>query len=263
MARAPFTLTVLNASGDAVNGASVTVRKRADSSLATVYSAETGGGTASNPLTTDSVGRVTAWLERGAYRLDVSGAGVTAYSVNFDAAPAADGAVDATWLAAAALPIGVILPYGGSGDPAGGSWLVADGRAVSRSTYSALFAALGTTFGAGDGSTTFNLPDLRSRLPVGAGQGAGLSNRARGATGGAETHTLTPAETAIRNHIHNLPDNETAVETRTYAGGGASGIMGTATGVAATTNPNGGEANGAAHNNMPPFIALNYVVRVL
>lgn len=65
------------------------------------------------------------------------------------------------------VPIGVVLPYAGSSAPTG--FLLCDGAAVSRATYSALFGIVSTTFGAGDGSTTFNLPDMRSRVPVGAG----------------------------------------------------------------------------------------------
>ena len=63
------------------------------------------------------------------------------------------------------LPIGFIGSYGGTTPPEG--WLICDGSAVSRTAYSALFAAIGTTYGAGDGSTTFNLPDYRDRVPVG------------------------------------------------------------------------------------------------
>ena len=66
-----------------------------------------------------------------------------------------------------ALPAGVIVPYGGASAPAG--WLLCDGSAISRTTYAALFAAIGTAFGTGDGSTTFNLPDMREVVPVGAG----------------------------------------------------------------------------------------------
>jgi hypothetical protein len=60
---------------------------------------------------------------------------------------------------------GMVAAYAGSSAPSG--WLLCDGTAVSRTTYSALFAAIGTSYGAGDGSTTFNLPDLRGRVPVG------------------------------------------------------------------------------------------------
>ena len=70
---------------------------------------------------------------------------------------------------------GIIIAYGGSAAPAG--FLLCDGSAVSRTTYADLFAALGTTWGAGDGSTTFNLPDLRGRSALGAGTGSGLTPR--------------------------------------------------------------------------------------
>lgn len=70
-------------------------------------------------------------------------------------------------------PIGAILAFGGSSAPAG--WLLCQGQAISRTTYAALFAVIGTAFGAGDGSTTFNVPDLRESTIKGAGL-TGLSN---------------------------------------------------------------------------------------
>lgn len=76
---------------------------------------------------------------------------------------------DETWATPTAVPIGMVAPYGGSSAPSG--WLLCDGSAVSRTTYAALFAITSTTYGIGDNSTTFNLPDLRSRLPLGAGTG--------------------------------------------------------------------------------------------
>lgn len=66
-----------------------------------------------------------------------------------------------------AFPTGIVMPYAGSITPSG--WLACDGSAVNRTTYAALFTALGTTFGVGNGSTTFNLPDMRGRSPVGVG----------------------------------------------------------------------------------------------
>lgn len=99
-----------------------------------------------------------------------------------------DGAVTTDKLdAAAAIPVGAVMPYGGSSAPTG--WLLCNGSAVSRTTYAALFAILSTTYGVGDGSTTFNLPDLQGRMPLGAGSGAGLTTRARGDKAGAETHS--------------------------------------------------------------------------
>lgn len=82
--------------------------------------------------------------------------------------------------------------------PAG--WLVADGRAVSRATYGALFAAIAAVFGPGDGSTTFNLPDARGRALVGAGQGTGLAMRTTGTKWGVEAIVLSTAQ--MPTHAH-------------------------------------------------------------
>lgn len=79
-------------------------------------------------------------------------------------------------------------------------WLVCDGRAISRTTYALLFNVVGETFGAGDGSTTFNLPDPLGRAIGIAGSGAGLTPRAIGDSVGTETHTLTIAEMPAHKH---------------------------------------------------------------
>jgi microcystin-dependent protein len=83
------------------------------------------------------------------------------------------------------VPTGAVMPYAGSSAPTG--WLLADGSAVSRTTFTALFTAIGTTYGAGDGSTSFNLPDLRSKFPVGAG------------TAGSIVRTFQPTDVNITN----------------------------------------------------------------
>lgn len=93
-----------------------------------------------------------------------------------------------------AMPVGAVVEYGGSTVPAG--WLLCDGSAVSRATYAALFAAIATTFGAGNGSTTFNLPDLRGRLIAGAGNGNDGTTAVTWTLGqviGAYTATITQA----------------------------------------------------------------------
>lgn len=82
--------------------------------------------------------------------------------------------------------------------------LACDGSAVSRSVYAALFGAIGTTYGVGDGSTTFNLPDLQGRVPMGAGAGPGLTVRSAGQEVGTESHVLTTAE--IPAHTHPVTD---------------------------------------------------------
>ncbi len=145
------------------------------------------------------------------------------------------------------IPVGTIVLGGGGSVPAG--YLECNGSAVSRTTYAALFTAISTTYGPGDGSTTFNLPDFRGRALLGEGQGSGLTNRTRGQTGGVETHALSAGELAahthdLGNHTHDLGNHthdrgnhahqmaHTHTTQITYydtAGGGAAGpgIFGT------------------------------------
>jgi microcystin-dependent protein len=145
----------------------------------------------------------------------------------------------------AQLPVGVVLPFAGGTVPTG--WLDCDGSAVSRTTYADLFAIIGTTYGVGDGTTTFNLPDFRSRSILGAGApGGGLTTRARGDTGGAETHTLTEGE--MPSHTHPLTS-----EVQVSTGGFGPDFPPTGAldrfGITATDATGGG----GAHNNVSPF----------
>lgn len=95
-------------------------------------------------------------------------------------------------------PAGIIMPFAGTVAPQG--YLLCDGSAVSRTTYATLFAVIGTTFGTGDGSTTFNVPDLSGRVPLGVSQAHAL-----GTTGGSETVTLTESE--LPSHVHEVPQH--------------------------------------------------------
>ena len=100
--------------------------------------------------------------------------------------------------AAVSTPSGSIVAFAGSTAPAG--WLLCDGtNTYSRVTYSALFAVIGTTYSAGNG-TTFGVPDLRGRTIIGVGQGSGLTNRGLSVTVGAETITLNASQ--IPSHSH-------------------------------------------------------------
>lgn len=93
-------------------------------------------------------------------------------------------------------------------------WLLCNGDIVSRTTYSALFTAIGTTYGAGDGSTTFALPDMRGRVPIGVGQGAGLTNRTLASTTGVESITLSSS---------NIPSLTTGSESANHTHSGTTG----------------------------------------
>lgn len=99
---------------------------------------------------------------------------------------------------ATALPPGVTVPYGGATAPTG--WLLCDGSQVSRTTYAALFAIISTTYGVGDGSTTFNVPDTMGRTVIGVGVGSGLTPRSRNDKSGFELHQLLLAEIPGHNH---------------------------------------------------------------
>lgn len=114
----------------------------------------------------------------------------TASTTNLASASSIKAYVDSVAASGGNVAVGTLFYYGGTSAPAGS--LVCDGSAVSRTTYSELFTAIGTTWGVGDGSTTFNLPDLPRRTLVGSGgTGTGELGNAVGDTGGAETSTLT------------------------------------------------------------------------
>jgi len=159
-----------------------------------------------------------------------------------------------------AVPTGSLTPFAGSTAPSG--WFLCDGTAISRTTYATLFGIIATTYGVGDGSTTFNLPDMRGRLPVGKGTHADVDtlgeNEGVGTVGNrtpkhGHTHTLT-----LPNHIHTLLND----------GGGVSGPGGTAGGQVNsqnTSNPTTLPAiNGAVGPdtlNTAPYLTLNYIIK--
>ena len=121
-------------------------------------------------------------------------------------------------LMAAAFPIGLVQLWPKSTAP-NSSWLVCDGSAISRSTYSDLYTAIGVTYGTGDGSTTFNLPDFRARVPVGYNSGGiddnsdgsnDRSSRTLASTGGKESVSLTTSQLPTHTHTNTLTNNGTS-----------------------------------------------------
>jgi len=114
---------------------------------------------------------------------------------------------------------GSIQMFAGSTAPNG--WLVCDGSTVSRSYYSDLFKVIGTTYGAGNSNTTFTLPDMRGRCPVGVGTGTSLTARTLGSNVGAETATL--AQVNLPSHTHTASvGTQSANHTHTGTSGGHS-----------------------------------------
>ena len=153
---------------------------------------------------------------------------------------------------AGVAPAGSIVAFAGTTAPEG--WLLCDGAEVSRTTYADLFAVVGITYGPGDAINTFNLPDLRGRVALGAGKGPELSDRVVGATGGEERHTLTVAEMPAHHH------QEQGGNRLDVANGGAIHVQDVDnTSFAAVTTANTG--GGQAHNVMPPFVAISYLIK--
>ena len=190
----------------------------------------------------------------------------------------ADGAVTSAKLAADVIemlvPAGAVQSFARSTPPSG--WLAANGAAVSRTTYATLFAAIGTTFGAGDGSTTFNLPDVRDRMMIGSG-----SLYALGATGGSR-------DAIVVSHTHTGTTDAAGASSGTVESGNGTGDFGTFRGSsgnislsgAAPNRPQGSAGGGSFYTaiinvpnhqhtfttnatgssgtnaNLPPYIAL-------
>jgi microcystin-dependent protein len=127
--------------------------------------------------------------------------------------------VDAGAVTYATTPVGMISPYGGDTAPNG--WVLCDGAAVSRSTYSALFTILGIKYGAGDGSTTFNVPDLRARVPFGFKSGDSDFGTTTSRNTGAGTSTTTLTTTQLPAHTHGV------TITHTHGSGSVTGLDGT------------------------------------
>jgi microcystin-dependent protein len=114
-----------------------------------------------------------------------------------------------------AVPTGSITQFAGAVAPTG--WLICDGTPISRTTYAALFAVVASVYGAGDGTTTFNLPDLRGRMPVGKNAATFAT---LGATGGEETHQLITAEMPAHTHVFTgtAMGTHSHADTATFAG---------------------------------------------
>lgn len=184
------------------------------------------------------------------------------------------------------VPLAAGMDYWGSTAP-NSSFAFPAGQAISRTTYATLFAIMGTTYGSGDGSTTFNLPNKAGRVSAMIESAATLltatyfggNSTTLGATGGVESHTLTDSEGPV--HSHGVTDNGHIHTGFGHTQGNGSGT--TVTQNAAQGSNNTGESDsqnltinsattgisiqnaggGAAHNNVQPTIMCNYIIRIL
>ena len=148
------------------------------------------------------------------------------------------------------MPTGSVTAFAGSTAPT--NFLLCDGSAVSRTTYAELFALISTTYGVGDGTTTFNVPNLKGRMPVGRDSGQ-TEFDALAETGGAKTHTLTTAQ--IPSHTHDISVYNAGPFNNSFIGSGGHG------GTFNYTVASGPTGGGAAHNILQPYLVLNYIIK--
>ena len=185
--------------------------------------------------------------------------------------PDASGTVALSADVSSAVPPGTVLATARSSAPTG--YLLCDGAAVSRSTYSDLFSAISTTYGTGDGSSTFNLPDLRGRVAVGkddmGGSAAGnitntgnLDGDVLGDTGGLETHALLEAQLPSHTHGSGSLSGSGGITLGANTGGVNTGA-GSAVNAATITisGSTGSTGSNSPHNNIQPSIILNYMIK--
>ncbi|MFZ6708061.1 phage tail protein [Undibacterium sp. TC9W] len=140
------------------------------------------------------------------------------------------------------MPVGTVVSYAGGAAPNG--WLICDGSAIDQSTHPTLFSLIGG-----------NVPDLRSRFIVGAGQGGGLSNRTLKSAGGEETHTLSENEMPNHSHAYGVGGGNRG---NNNGGGNSEGWSANNWSFTTWTARTGGNV---PHNNMPPFYALTYIIK--
>ena len=197
----------------------------------------------------------------GAAAINISGNGTSGQVVQSDG----DGSFSYLTLATGFVS-GMLMPYAGASAPSG--WLLCYGQAISRTTYADLFTVIGTVYGVGDGSSTFNVPDLRGRVVAGQDDMGGssanrLTNQTGGLngdtlvdTGGSETHTLTEAQLPAHSHGTVVTNVGSTSSTNTGDGTNRIRLTGITQSKSATST-----GSGDAHNNVQPTIILNYIIK--
>lgn len=162
----------------------------------------------------------------------------------------------------AMVPSGSLLATARSTAPSG--YLLCDGAAVSRTTYADLFAAISTAYGVGNGSTTFNVPDLRGRVPVGVDGTAGRMSSADtlAMTGGTEAAAITTGE--LPPHTHDFGGNRvpagSAVSNVFVNGGGSTNVPAIVT-ISSPNATGNGPGTSTPRSNMQPYLIVNYLIK--
>jgi microcystin-dependent protein len=163
------------------------------------------------------------------------------------------------------VPVGVVAPWTTATAPDG--WILCEGQQVERLTYSALFDVIGTTYGAGNGTTTFNVPNMQGRFPLGkAVAGTGSTLAGTGGTldhvhsGAAHVHSIDPPNTTTGFQSNDIfvDANIDGVTLRAASGGGAANNHDHDVNIAAFDSSSAGAGDTGSAN--PPYLALNYII---
>jgi len=168
-----------------------------------------------------------------------------------------------TWTSAAAAPgvlTGALLMWATTSAPSG--YLMCDGSAVSRTTYAALYAVIGTTFGSGDGSTTFNVPNYTNRMPYGTT--IGTTGGSADAIVVSHTHTATSAVTDP-GHVHtyqgsNYQPNNAAGSVPDWIGASTMTTNSAVTNISVATTVNSTGSSGT-NANLPPYLGIRFIIK--
>ena len=157
------------------------------------------------------------------------------------------------------LPIGTIVDFAGTIAPTG--WLICDGSAISRTTYADLLATIGTIYGEGDGSTTFNLPNCEGLVTVGI-KYSDTDFSSIGKKGGEKEVTLTKEQ--IPSHNHEIPELQDNDGGHTYTRNITRATRNTATETFKAWWGNTGDTGGGQpHNNLQPYICFSKIIKAL
>jgi microcystin-dependent protein len=193
----------------------------------------------------------------------VDAAPSTLNTLNELAAALGDDANFATTITNALSPIGSVTAYALPTPPAG--WLLCDGSIYSASAYPTLSVGLGSTYG-GNGTTTFAVPNLKGRMPVGL-DSTQTEFDALAETGGSKTHTLTSAEMPSHTHIQDSHTHNVGWDGAGVASGGLSvwGLQSSGNNkqTSGTISTNQNTGGGGAHNNLQPYLVMNYIIRAV
>ena len=241
------------------------------------YTSSSGLVAHPNPIVLDSAGRINEiWIAEGTSYKFVLKSSTNVLIGSFDnlfpiaslPVTIANGGTGATTAAGAKINLGLgnfLVPTGSlimwPSNTIPSDWKLCDGSALSRVTYATLFALLGTTFGAGDGSTTFNLPNYKNRMPYGA------DAVVVGATGGSadaivvsHTHTATVTDPG-HNHLGSVYNYYNGASGSNGFISGINQLTATTTSVTGISVTNQSTGVSGTNANLPPYLGINFIIK--